>query len=163
MAYYGIFNKKWLIWVFLFKIFKKTIVIFEISTLEFAYLQNLTKKQKYLALGRKMPDLGIFGLEFENNIVIFEISTLQFVYLQNFTKKQKCLNLGPKMPYLGIFGLEFLKTVVILSGIDVFLSSSGKQSKLNSQRFSLKCLVKLIVVQTIILMFILTLFGQSKC
>ena len=73
-----------------------------------------------------MPDLGIFGLEFENNIVIFEISTLQFVYLQNFTKKQKCLNLGPKMPYLGIFGLEFLKTVVILSGIDVFLSSSGK-------------------------------------
>ena len=73
-----------------------------------------------------MPDLGIFGLEFENNIVIFEISTLQFVYLQNFTKKQKCLNLGPKMPYLGIFGLEFLKTVVILSAIDVFLSSSGK-------------------------------------
>ena len=73
-----------------------------------------------------MPDLGIFGLEFENNIVIFEISTLQFVYLQNFTKKQKCLNLGPKIPYLGIFGLEFLKTVVILSGIDVFLSSSGK-------------------------------------
>ena len=54
-----------------------------------------------------MPDLGIFGLEFENNIVIFEISTLQFVYLQNFTKKQKCLNLGRKMPYLGIFGLEF--------------------------------------------------------
>ena len=44
-----------------------------------------------------MPDLGIFGLEFENNSVIFEVSTLE----------QKCLNLGLKMPYLGIFGLEF--------------------------------------------------------
>ena len=56
-----------------------------------------------------MPDLGIFGLEFENNIVIFEISTLEFVQLQNFAEKQKCLNLGPKMPYLGIFGLQFQK------------------------------------------------------
>ena len=54
-----------------------------------------------------MPDLCVFGLEFENNIVIFEISILECVYLQNFAKKQKCLNLGPKMPYLGIFGLEF--------------------------------------------------------
>ena len=30
-------------------------------------------------LEKNMPDLGIFGLEFENNIVIFEISTLEFV------------------------------------------------------------------------------------
>ena len=65
------------------------------------------KKTKCLHLGPKMPDLDIFGLEFENNFVIFEISTLEFAYLQNFAEKQKCLNLGPKMPYLGIFGLEF--------------------------------------------------------
>ena len=25
-----------------------------------------------------MPDLGVFGLEFENNIALFEISTLEF-------------------------------------------------------------------------------------
>ena len=29
--------------------------------------------------GAKMPELSIFGLEFENNIVKFEISTLEFV------------------------------------------------------------------------------------
>ena len=69
--------------------------------------------KKYLNLGQKMPDLGIFGLEFENNFVIFEIRTLKFVYLQNFTKKQKCLTLGPKMPDLGILGLEFENNIVI--------------------------------------------------
>ena len=62
---------------FLGKNFKKTIVIFEISTLKFVYLQNFTEKQRCLNLEPKMPDLGIFGLEFENNIVIFEISTLE--------------------------------------------------------------------------------------
>ena len=61
------------------RIKKKTIVIFEISTLKFVYLQNFTKKQKSLNLGPKMPDLWIFGLGFENNIAIFEISTLEFV------------------------------------------------------------------------------------
>ena len=54
-----------------------------------------------------MPDLGIFGLEFENNIVIFEISTFEFVYLQNLAEKQKCLNLGTKM-LLGIFDQKCL-------------------------------------------------------
>ena len=55
-----------------------------------------------------MPDLCIFGLEFENNFVIFEITTFEFAKLQKFTKKQKCLNLGPKMPCLGIFDQECL-------------------------------------------------------
>ena len=53
---------------------KNTIVRFEISTFKYVYLQNLTKKQKCLNLGPKMPDLCIFGVEFENNIVIFEIN-----------------------------------------------------------------------------------------
>ena len=69
MPYLGIFKQE----------FKKTIVRFEISTLKFACLQSLTKKQKCLNLGPKMPDLCVFGLEFENNIVIFEISPLKFV------------------------------------------------------------------------------------
>ena len=42
-------------------------------------IANLVKKQKYLNLGSKMCDSGIFGLEFEKNIVMFEIITLEFV------------------------------------------------------------------------------------
>ena len=58
---------------------KKPIAIFEINTLKFVYLQNFTKKQKCLNLVQKIPDMGVFGLEFRNDIVVFEISTLQFV------------------------------------------------------------------------------------
>ena len=65
--------------------------------LQICVFAKFHEKTKCLNLGTKTPDLGIFGLEFENNSVIFEVSTLE----------QKCLNLGLKMPYLGIFGLEF--------------------------------------------------------
>ena len=58
---------------------KRTIVILEISTLKFVSLQNFTKKRKWLNLVPRMPDSGIFGLDFEKDIVIFEISTLEFV------------------------------------------------------------------------------------
>ena len=75
----GIFDQKCVIWVFLDNNFKRTIVIFEISTLKVVYLQNFAKKQKCLNLGPKMPHLGIFGLEFEKSHVQFEISTLKFV------------------------------------------------------------------------------------
>ena len=71
------------------------------------------RMKKCLNLGPKIPDLGIFALEFENNIVTFEISTLKFVYLRNFTEK-KYLNSGPKMPDLGMFGLEFNNNIVML-------------------------------------------------
>ena len=64
MPYLGIFDQKWLIWVFSGTVFRKTIVIFEISTLKFVYLQNFTKKQKCLISGPKMPDLGISGQGF---------------------------------------------------------------------------------------------------
>ena len=113
MPHLGIFDQKCFISVFLGKNFRNSIVMFEIIILKFVYFQNFKKKQKYLNLGAKMPDLAIFGLEFENNIVIFEISTLKSVYLQNFTKKQKCLILGPKVPDLGILGLEFENNIVI--------------------------------------------------
>ena len=59
--------------------FENNVVIFEICTLKFDYLQNFMLKQKCLNFGPTVPDLGIFVLEFENDIVIFEISTLQFV------------------------------------------------------------------------------------
>ena len=65
-------------------VFENNIAIFEISNLEFALLQNFTKKQKCLNLGRKIPYLGIFdqkcliwvflGKNYKRTIVIFEIS-----------------------------------------------------------------------------------------
>ena len=54
MPYFGIFGLE----------FEKTVVIFEISTLKFVYLQNFAEKQKFLNLSQKVPYLGIIGLEF---------------------------------------------------------------------------------------------------
>ena len=68
----GIFDQKCIIQVFLGKNRKKAIVIFEISTLKFVYLQKFAKKQKCLNLQPDMSDLGIFGLEFENSILKFK-------------------------------------------------------------------------------------------
>ena len=42
-----------------------------------------------------MPDLGIFGLEFENNIVIFEINTFE-LGVKRFGVKIKILKFGIK-------------------------------------------------------------------
>ena len=39
--------------------FSKTIVIFEMNTFKFVYLQNFVKKQKWLGLRPKMPYLSI--------------------------------------------------------------------------------------------------------
>ena len=79
MPYLSIFHQKSLILVFLGKKLKKTIVIFEISTLKLLSLQNLFKKQKRLNIRQKLSDFGILGLELENSTVMFEISNLEFV------------------------------------------------------------------------------------
>ena len=79
MPHFGNFNQKCLISLFLGKNFKYAIVVFESNILKFVYLQSLTRKLKCLNLESEMPDLGIFGIRFENIIVIFEISTLEFV------------------------------------------------------------------------------------
>ena len=44
--------------------FENNIVIIQISTLKFFYLQNFTEKQKCLNFELKMLYLGIFGEEF---------------------------------------------------------------------------------------------------
>ena len=84
-------RQKILYWVFLTKMpylgilgqelkkKKKIIVKFEISTLQFVYLQNFAKKQICLNLVPKMPYLGIFGLEFLKTILIFQTSILKFI------------------------------------------------------------------------------------
>ena len=62
MPKFGIKNA--LFGLFLNYSIKKAIVIFEISTLKFVYLQNFAEKQKFLNLSQKVPYLGIIGLEF---------------------------------------------------------------------------------------------------
>ena len=58
-----------------------------------------------------MPNLHIFGLEFENNIFMIQITVLKFVLLQSFMQKIKIPKFGPKMrylmSYLSTFWLEF--------------------------------------------------------
>ena len=62
MPYLGIFGLE----------LQNTNVIYEISALEFVYLQTLVQKQKFINLGPKMPYLGIFGLEFHLGIFVLE-------------------------------------------------------------------------------------------
>ena len=66
-----------------------------------------------LNFGQKMPDWGIFGLEFQNYVVMFEICNLKFDCFLNFTSKQKYLNFRPKMRDLGIFDLELAYNIVM--------------------------------------------------
>ena len=68
--------------------FENNIVIFEISTVQFGYLQSLAEKQKCLNLGPKcliwvfLTKNALFGYfwdrSFKKLILIFEISTLKF-------------------------------------------------------------------------------------
>ena len=82
-------NQKCVIWVFFGKNFKYTIVIFEMSSLQFVYLKNLRKKLKFV-------NLVIFGLEFENNIVKFEISTVEFFLIAKYRGKKKMSKFGTR-------------------------------------------------------------------
>ena len=70
-------------------------------------------RKKGLNFGQKMPDWGIFGLEFQNYVVMFEICNLKFDCFLNFTSKQKYLNFRPKMRDLGIFDLELAYNIVM--------------------------------------------------
>ena len=108
MPYLGIFDQKCLILVFSGKIFRKTIVIFEISTLEFVNLQNFTKKKtKMPKFGTKNASFGYFwGGIWKQYCHIWNQHPRIFL-IAKFHGKTKCLNLGSKMPYLSIFGLEF--------------------------------------------------------
>ena len=74
MPYLGIFDQKYLNWVFLgwnLENWNQCPWI--------CLVAKFGAKIKILKFETKMPDLEIFGLEFKNNIVIFEFSTLKFV------------------------------------------------------------------------------------
>ena len=115
MSYLSIFDQKRLILVFLGKNLKKGIVIFEICTLKFVYLQNFTRKQKCQNLGRKITDLGIFDQKghiwvflvynFKKTAVIFEISNPWIWLIAKCCERMKMPKFGTKVPYFGVFGL----------------------------------------------------------
>ena len=70
MPYWGFLRKNVFFGYFSPRIIKNTIAIFEITTLNFIYLQSFVKKKKGLNFVPKLPLLGILGPEFEKNIVI---------------------------------------------------------------------------------------------
>ena len=123
MPFFDIFEQKCRILVFFGNNIKESIVIFEIS-IHFSICKISREKQKWLNLEPKMPDLGIFGLEFENNIVIFEISApSNLCNCKISRKKQKCRNLRPKMPYsvlltknvlFGYFWIRIFKKIIVI-------------------------------------------------
>ena len=95
MLYLGIFEQKYLIWVYLEQKLKlhgkpKTPkfgiknVVFEyfwatILKILLPYLKLASSSLSISKIEPKTSDFGIFVLEFENNIVIFELSILEFV------------------------------------------------------------------------------------
>ena len=99
MPYLGIFGLE----------FSKPIVIFEIGTLKFVYLQNFAKKQKCQNLRTKMLDFRIFEQEFQKVFVIFEMSTLK--YFKNVSST-RAVNSGTGSSFLKLRGPLLLKVRV---------------------------------------------------
>ena len=65
------------------EIWKKPIVAFDISTIEFVKMPTVLLK--ILNIGPKLAYLAIFGLELENKLFsIIEINTPEFFKIQNF-------------------------------------------------------------------------------
>ena len=90
--------------------FLKFIVIFEIRTLKFVYLQNFAKKQKCSSLGPKMSVWSIFGLKLQNVLLFLQWNLKRILaYLKSVPtsskvgRKAKMSKLGTKHALLGIF------------------------------------------------------------
>ena len=79
-----------------------------------------------------MPNLCIFGLEFETIAVMFKSSSSNF---------------GPQMPYLGIFGLEFERNIVIFEISTsnhhprICLNEKFREENKNASIWDQKCLI----------------------
>ena len=91
-------------------------------------------------MGPKMPDLGIFGLEFQKNCYHIWNPHPQICQIAKACeKKWKRLNLGPKMPYLGIFGKEIQESIAIfgMSTLD-FVKLRNFVKKMKMLKFGTK-------------------------
>ena len=118
--------------------FKKTIVIFETSAVEFVYLQNFVRKRKYLNLETKMPYLGSFWLEFSKNYRHIWNQYPEISLIREFSTKQKCINLELKMPYLGISALEFEKLLSYWNQHPRIYLISKSREKIKMHKFGTK-------------------------
>ena len=81
---------------------------------QMSLIAKLVKKQKYLNLGSKMCDSGIFGLEFEKKYCHVWNQHPQICLIAKYHQIMKMTKFGTKVPCLGIFGLEFSKTTIIV-------------------------------------------------
>ena len=101
--YLGFFEQKCVTWAFFSKNYKKSIAVFEISTLKFVCFQFLTKKQECFNFGPEMPDLDILGLELENNRHIWNQQQPRVHLIANFSEKSKMPKFGTQKVSLGNF------------------------------------------------------------
>ena len=123
--------------------FQKTIVVFEISILEFIYMQSFIQKQKKTSnLGPKIPYLGIFVLQFNKSYYKAFNQNVRICEIIEFHPKQKKINLRLKILYLGIWAGLLKKYFHIwnqrppISLISIFFCKNG-----NSHIRDQKCLI----------------------
>ena len=80
------------------------IVIFGITSLDFAEMQKMVQNKK-TNLGPKMSYLGILGCKFEKVLSYFQHPRI--CQTAKFRAKLKVFNFGTKIPDLGVFRLQF--------------------------------------------------------
>ena len=93
MSYLGIFGLE----------FKSDVVIFEISSLDFVWLQNFVKKLKCLDLGPKMPYLDILGIKSSKNYCRIWNQHPRIRQTAKFCEKMKMPKFGTKNDWLEYF------------------------------------------------------------
>ena len=82
-------TKNVVFWYFWAKILKNLLSYLKSASWKISICKISRRKQKWRNLEPKMPDLGIFGLEFENNIAIFEISAPSNLSICKISRKNK--------------------------------------------------------------------------
>ena len=108
----GIFEQKCLILVTLGKNFRKLIVIFEISILNFVYLQDFEKKTKMPRLETKNAWFGYFCTGIWKQYCHISNHHQQICQNAKFFWKTEMPKLGSMMPFLGIFDQKCLIWVI---------------------------------------------------
>ena len=82
---------------------QKANVEFEISIFEFVNKQSFIQKRKIFKIGsKKLPYLGIFGLQFNKNYYQTLNQHIRICETIKFHPKRKKITLGPKMLCLGL-------------------------------------------------------------
>ena len=83
------------------------IVIFGITTLDFAEMQKMVQNKKKKKNSDQKFLLWVFWAKSFKKLLYLKSSFQYILYISKISRKSKCLNSGPKEPYLAIFRLEF--------------------------------------------------------